>query len=172
MTPIPSGNKIYFYNELFFSDINFMDAIRPETLSDQVFHRLLTLLRYTRKHARMMMAESGLTPREFSVLRYLMESDSATVGQVQTYLHNSPSTASTLIAQLEEKGYLTRRRSLEDNRVVIVELTPAGCALAEKTPLGGLPRLRRELGSATEQSLQEMDMVLKEILQLMEATEE
>ena len=149
-----------------------MEDTLSEPLSDQVFHRLLTLLRYTRKHARMMMAESGLTPREFSVLRYLLETDSATVGQVQAFLHNSPSTASTLIAQLEEKGYLTRRRSLEDNRVVIVELTPAGCALAENTPLGGLPRLRRELGGITDQSLQEMDIVLKEILRLMEATEE
>jgi DNA-binding MarR family transcriptional regulator len=143
-----------------------------EPLSDQVFHRLLTLLHYSRKHARLMMDESGLTPRDFSVLRYLMELDSATVGQVQAYLHNSPSTTSTLIAQLEEKGYLTRRRSQADNRVVIVALTSAGRGLAEETPLGGLPLLRRELGHLPEQHLLEMDAVLNEILQLMEAAED
>jgi DNA-binding MarR family transcriptional regulator len=143
-----------------------------EPLSDQVFHRLLTLLHYSRKHARLMMDESGLTPRDFSVLRYLMELDSATVGQVQAYLHKSPSTTSTLIAQLEEKGYLTRRRSQADNRVVIVALTSAGRGLAEETPLGGLPLLRRELGHLPEQHLLEMDAVLNEILQLMEAAED
>ena len=163
---------MYFFNELFYIEINFMNDNKTESCSDQVFHRLLTLLRCARRHARLMMDESGLTPRDFSVLRYLMESESATVGQVQAYLHNSPSTTSTLIAQLVEKGYLTRRRSPEDNRVVIVELTPAGCALAEKTPLGGLPLLRRELGNLTEQNLQEMDTVLKEILRLMAVGED
>ena len=149
-----------------------MNHIQPEPLSDQVFHRLLTLLHSSRRHARQMMDESGLTPRDFSVLRYLMESDSATVGQVQAFLHKSPSTTSTLIAQLEEEGYLTRRRSPEDNRVVIVELTPAGRALTENTPLGGLPLLRQELGHLTEPRLLEMDAVLNELLQLMEAAED
>jgi len=149
-----------------------MNDIPPEPLSDQVFHRLLTLLHYSRKHARLIMDESDLTPQDFSVLRYLMELDSATVGQVQAYLHKSPSTTSTLIAQLEGKGYLTRRRLPEDNRVVIVELTPRGHALTENTPLGGLPLLRRELGHLTEQRLLEMDAVLNEILQLMEADED
>ncbi len=149
-----------------------MNAIQPEPLSDKVFHRLLTLLHYSRKHARLMMDESGLTPRDFSVLRCLMELNSATVGQVQTLLHKSPSTTSTLIAQLEEKGYLTRRRSPEDNRVVIVELTPTGRRLTENTPLGGLPLLRRELGYLTEQRLLEMDAVLTDLLRLMEATED
>jgi DNA-binding MarR family transcriptional regulator len=149
-----------------------MNDIQPEPLSDKVFHRLLTLLHYSRRHARLMMDESGLTPRDFSVLRYLMELDPSTVGQVQAFLHKSPSTTSTLIAQLEEKGYLTRRRSPEDNRVVIVELTPAGRALTENTPLGGLPLLRQELGHLTEQRLLEMDAVLEELLRLMEAAED
>ena len=149
-----------------------MNDLQLEPLSDKVFHRLLTLLHYSRKHARLMMDESGLTPRDFSVLRCLMELDPATVGQVQTFLHKSPSTTSTLIARLEEKGYLTRRRSPEDNRVVIVELTPTGRRLTENTPLGGLPLLRRELGHLTEQRLLEMDAVLNDLLRLMEATED
>jgi DNA-binding MarR family transcriptional regulator len=149
-----------------------MNDIQPELLSDQVFHRLLTLLHYSRRHARLMMDESGLTPRDFSVLRYLMELGSATVGQLQAILHKSPSTTSTLIAQLEEKGYLTRRRSSEDNRVVIVELTPVGRALTENTPLRGLPLLRRELRNLTEERLLEMDAVINEILQLMVAAED
>ncbi len=149
-----------------------MNNMQPEPLSDQVFHRLLTLLHYSRRHARLMMDESGLTPRDFSVLRYLMESNSATVGQIQAFLHKSPSTTSTLIAQLEEKGHLTRRRSPEDNRVVIVELTPAGRELTKNTPMGGLPLLRRELGHLTKQRLLEIDAVLNEIMRLMGAAED
>lgn len=141
-----------------------------EPLSDQVFHRFLALQHYLRRHTRSLIDERGLTPRDLSVLRYLLESEPATVGQVQAFVHKSPSTASSLIAQLEEKGHVTRTRSPQDNRVVIVELTAAGRAIAENTPLGGLPLLRRRLANLPQERLSEIDDVLKEIMQLMEAT--
>lgn len=142
-----------------------------DPFSDLVFHHLLALIRHTRRYGRQILDESGLTPRDFSVLCYLLETGSATVGKVQAYIHKSPSTTSALIAQLEEKGYVTRTRSAEDNRVVIVELTPAGGQIAKNTPLGGLPLLRRRLNQLNEKRLSEIDSVLTEIMQLMEATE-
>jgi DNA-binding MarR family transcriptional regulator len=142
-----------------------------ETFSDQVFHRLLALQHYLRRHARSLIDERGLTPRDLSVLRYLLESEAATVGQVQAFMHKSPSTASSLIAQLEEKGYVTRTRSQEDNRVVIVGLTSTGQEIAESTPLGGLALLRRRLGTLSEERLSEVYEVLNELMQLMEATD-
>jgi DNA-binding MarR family transcriptional regulator len=75
---------------------------------------------------------------------------------------------SSLIAQLEEKGYVTRTRSHRDNRVVIVELTPVGQEIAENTPLGGLPLLRRRLARLSQERLSEMNDVLDEITHLTE----
>jgi len=142
-----------------------------ESFSDQVFHNLLGLIRYTRRYERQIMDESDLTPRDFSVLRFLWETETATVGQVQVYLHKSPSTTSSLIAQLEKKGYVTRTRSSEDNRVVNVSLTALGGEIAENTPLGGLPLLRRRLSQLNKNRLSELDSVLTEIMQLMEAAQ-
>jgi len=142
-----------------------------EPLSDQVFHRFLALQRALRRHARQLLDEQGLTPRDLSVLRYLLESAPATVGQVQAFTHKSPSTTSSLVAQLEDKGYVTRTRSQEDNRVVLVELTSEGQEIAEKTPLGGLPLLRRRLARLPEERLSEIDGVLNEIMDLMEVTD-
>jgi DNA-binding MarR family transcriptional regulator len=99
-----------------------------------------------------------------------LESEPATVGQVQAFVHKSPSTTSSLIAQLEEKGYVTRTRSREDNRVVLVELTPSGLEIAANTPLGGLPLLRRRLGNLSQERLSEIHGVLDEIMHLMEVT--
>ena len=147
-----------------------MDDAR-EPLSDQVFHRFLALQHYLRRHARQLIDESGLTPRDLSVLRYLLGSEAATVGQVQAFVHKSPSTTSALVAQLEEKGYVTRTRSHQDNRVVIVELTAAGQEIAENTPLGGLPLLRRRLGNLSEERLCEINEAFNEIIQLMEVTD-
>jgi DNA-binding MarR family transcriptional regulator len=138
-----------------------------ENLSDQVFHSFLALRHDVRRHARQMIDESGLTPRDFSVLRFLLEVGSATVGQVQAFVHKSPSTTSALIDQLENKGYLTRTRSQEDNRVVRVELTCTGREIAENTPLRGLPLLRRCLHTLPETRLREMLSVLEEIKTMM-----
>lgn len=141
----------------------------PEPLSDRVFHRFLSLQHYLRCHARSLIDERGLTPRDLSVLRYLVESGPATVGQVQAFTHKSPSTTSTLIAQLEENGYVTRNRAAHDARVVVVELTAAGRDIAKSTPLGGLPLLRRRLANLPPERLAEIESVLDEIMELMEA---
>lgn len=142
-----------------------------ELLADKAFHKFLSLFRFLRKYARQMDSR-GISPRHFSVLRFLLESGAATVGEVQAYLYRSPSTTSTLVAQLEEAGYVTRTRSREDNRVVIVELTPAGREIAAETPLGGLPLLRRRLKTLPEERLRLIDEALAEIMQLMEVPED
>lgn len=142
-----------------------------EPLSDQIFHQFLALLRQRRQYARQIESERGIKPRDFSVLRFLWESGPAMVSQVQAFLHNSASTTSTLISQLEEAGYVSRSRSREDSRVVIVSLTPAGQEVAEQAPFGGLPLLRRRLSNLPEARLHEIGSVLAELMQLMEAPE-
>jgi DNA-binding MarR family transcriptional regulator len=145
--------------------------LSEEPLSDQVFHQFLTLLRQRRQYARQIESERGIKPRDFSVLRFLWEAGPATVSQVQAFLHNSASTTSTLIAQLEEAGYVSRSRSSEDNRVVIVHLTAVGQEIAEQAPFGGLPLLRRRLSQLSEARLHEIGGALTELMQLMEAPE-
>ena len=139
-----------------------------EPYSDKVFHQFLALQSHSRRYARQLLDENGLTPRDFSVLHYLMEIGAATVGQIQSFVHKSSSTTSAMISQLEEKGYVTRTRSQEDNRVVIVTLTPFGQDVAKNTPLGGLPLLRRRMAQLSKTRLEVMEGVLKEISDLME----
>ena len=132
-------------------------------------HRFLKLFRYLRQYSHQV-SKQGIRPRQFSVLLFLLESGPATVGQVQEYLYHSASTTSTVIAQLEKAGYVTRTRSQQDNRVVIVELTPTGQEMAQNTPLGGIPLLRRRLSALSQERLLALDAALAEIMQLMEAT--
>lgn len=145
-----------------------MSHLQDELRSDQVFHLFLSLLHNTRRHSRRMIDERGVKPRDFSVLRYLRDNGPATVGKVQGFIHKSPSTTSVLIAELEDKGLVTRTRSREDNRVVIVELTPTGREVADNTPLGGLPLLRRRLMALPDDHLVEIQAILEEIIRLME----
>jgi len=137
--------------------------------ADQVFHQFLDLMRFQRQYARQIIDEQGIKPRDLSVLRFFLETGPATVGQAQAYLHKSASTTSALIASLEKEGYVTRSRSQEDNRVVIVELTAAGQDMIDNTPLGGLPLLRRNMRQLPAERLQQINNVLTEIMQMMGA---
>ena len=141
-----------------------------EATPDELFHKVLILFRYLRQQARQMDSQ-GIKPRQFAVLRLLLEGGPAPVGAVQEHIYLSPSTTSTLIAQLEEAGYVTRTRSLEDNRVVIVELTPAGRDIAQNTPLAGLPLLRRRLRTLPQDRLALIEAALVDIMELMEVTD-
>ncbi len=150
---------------------NEQDNNSEEHYSDQVFHQLLTLMRMKRRYDHQLENAQGIKPRDFSVLRFLAETGPVKVSRIQTYLHHSPSTTSTLIAQLEAAGYVTRTRSKKDNRVVIVALTDAGRAIGEQAPFGGLPLLRRQLSQLSLARLAEIDGVLQELVALMEMPE-
>jgi len=136
-------------------------------LANDALHKFLTLHRHLRQVARQL-DDQGLRPRQFAVLFYLLEEDSATVSEIQEYLYTSPSSASTIISQLEEAGYVTRTRSASDNRVVNVELTAAGRHITQNTPLRGIALLRRRLDTLSEDRLKMLDEAMSDLIRLME----
>lgn len=145
-------------------------TIPTHPLADQALHKFLTIHRYLRQVARQM-DEQGLRPRQFAVLLFLLERGSATVSEIQGHIYASPSAASTVVSQLESAGCVTRTRSATDNRVVNVELTDAGRAQAQTTPLRGIALLRRRLDALPDDRLQALDQTMDELMRLMEVTE-
>jgi MarR family transcriptional regulator, organic hydroperoxide resistance regulator len=144
----------------------------PEQYSaSEALHKFLLIHRHLRQLARNV-DKFGIQGRQLAVLQFLREQDSATVSEIQDYLYISPSTASTLITQLEEAGHVVRTRSVEDNRVVIVKLTSSGSHLAETTAIAGIGLLRRRLPSLSEARLQTINEALADIIELMEVSEE
>jgi len=141
-----------------------------QALAGATLHKFLTINRFLRQYARQM-DDSGIHPRALAVLRYLTERETATVGEVQEYLYCSASVASSVISKLEEGGYVTRTRSPEDNRVVVVAPTVVGRERAEETPLGGIALLRRRLPALAPERLARMDAALADIMELMEVPE-
>jgi DNA-binding MarR family transcriptional regulator len=139
-------------------------------LANDALHKFLLIHRHLRQVARQM-DEQGLRPRQFAVLVYLLEQESSTVSEIQEHLYTSASTASTVVSQLEDAGYVTRTRSEGDNRVVEVRLTEAGRTIAQTTPLRGIVLLRRRLDSLPEDRLKMVDEVMSDLMRLMEVSE-
>ena len=74
----------------------------------------------------------GLTYPQYLAMMVLWEKDGLTVGDVSTRLLTDPGSLTPLLKRLEAEGLLSRTRSREDERVVVVELTDAGRALRDK----------------------------------------
>ena len=74
----------------------------------------------------------GLTYTQYIVMMVMWEKESVNVGQLGEILHLDAGTLTPLLKRLEKAGYVTRGRSKEDERVTIVNITPAGDRLKEK----------------------------------------
>ena len=74
----------------------------------------------------------GLTYTQYLVLLVLWEKDGLTVGELCDKLMLDNGTLSPLLKKMQQAGYLERKRSTEDDRVVVVTLTEAGRALQEQ----------------------------------------
>ena len=74
----------------------------------------------------------GLTYTQYLVLLVLWEKDTVTVGEICRKLMLDNGTLSPLLKKMQQAGYVERKRSAEDDRVVVVTLTEEGKALQEK----------------------------------------
>lgn len=80
----------------------------------------------------------GLTYPQYLAMMVLWEEDGLTVGEISSRLLTDPGSLTPLLKRLEVEGLLSRTRSREDERVVVVELTHAGRALQDKAM--GIPQ--------------------------------
>ena len=80
----------------------------------------------------------GLTYTQYLVFLVLWERDGITVGTIGEKLMLDNGTLSPLLKKLQQAGYIERRRSEEDERVVVITLTDKGRDLqkqAKEIPL-------------------------------------
>ncbi|MGY2289612.1 MarR family winged helix-turn-helix transcriptional regulator [Pseudomonas sp. SDO528_S397] len=74
----------------------------------------------------------GLTYPQYLAMMVLWEEDGLTVGEISSRLLTDPGSLTPLLKRLEAEGVLSRTRSREDERVVVVQLTDTGRALRDK----------------------------------------
>jgi MarR family transcriptional regulator, organic hydroperoxide resistance regulator len=75
----------------------------------------------------------GVTYPQYLVLVVLWERGAQGVGELASALQMDLGTLSPMLKRLEAKGLVTRRRQAEDERRVLVDLTPKGRSLRKQT---------------------------------------
>jgi DNA-binding MarR family transcriptional regulator len=74
----------------------------------------------------------GLTYPQYLAMMVLWEQDGLTVGDVSTRLLTDPGSLTPLLKRLEGEGLISRTRSKEDERVVLLHLTAQGRELQQQ----------------------------------------
>ena len=74
----------------------------------------------------------GLTYTQYIVFLVLWEKDGISVTEIGEKLMLDNGTLSPLLKKMEQAGYITRHRSREDERVVVITLTEAGKSLQDR----------------------------------------
>jgi DNA-binding MarR family transcriptional regulator len=107
---------------------------RPQTYRSRdsvgyLIRRLYTLLLARFEGA---LAQADFTLTQWIVLIQLREGVARTASDLASDLDHDSGAITRVLDQLEQRGFLQRRRSSQDRRVVELRLTPAGKAIAEE----------------------------------------
>ncbi|MBP1999387.1 DNA-binding MarR family transcriptional regulator [Paenibacillus shirakamiensis] len=101
-------------------------------LENQLCFSLYACSRAISRMYRPLLDELGLTYPQYLVLLVLWEREESSVKELSSTLDLDSGTLTPMLKRMESAGLLSRRRSLEDERVVKVSLTAEGKLLKEK----------------------------------------
>jgi len=112
-------------------------------LQDQLCFGLYSASRAVTGLYRRLLEPLGLTYPQYLVMLVLWDRGAVPVGQLAEALQLDYGTLSPLLKRLEAQGVVRRVRRPEDERSVLVELTPEGTAMRERAR-----RIPTEVGRA------------------------
>lgn len=105
------------------------DALK---LENQICFPLYACSREVIKQYKPFLDELDLTYTQYIAMMVLWERKTLTTKELGNYLFLDSGTLTPLLKKMEAKGLLTRQRSSEDERNLIVSITQAGDRLKEK----------------------------------------
>lgn len=124
---------------------------RSTTLDEQLCFALYAASRAMTSCYRPLLEAIGLTYPQYLVMLVLWERGDTPVTGIGSALQLETGTLSPLLKRLESLGLVSRTRQLDDERSVLVALTPAGLALEGRTA-----DVQDQMGQATGMSRPEI----------------
>ena len=101
-------------------------------LDNQICFPLYAAARYVTGLYTPYLKELGLTYTQYITFLVLWEKDGISVSEIGSRLMLDNGTLSPMLKKMEQAGYIERKRSSDDDRVVIVSLTKKGRDLQER----------------------------------------
>ena len=109
-----------------------MDQYDILKLENQLCFPLYAASREVIKRYHPYLSELGLTYTQYIAMMVFWEYGKINVRDLGEKLHLDSGTLTPVLKNLEEKGFVKRYRSSDDERILLVELTDAGHALRDR----------------------------------------
>lgn len=108
------------------------DKYEALKLGNQICFPLYVCAKEVVKKYKPFLDEIDLTYTQYIAMMVMWEERTITVKELGEHLFLDSGTLTPLLKTLEKKGFVTRQRSKEDERVLVVTLTDKGLALRDK----------------------------------------
>ena len=139
-------------------------------LENQICFKIYTAEREITKLYRDLLEDIDVTYPQYLVLLVLWEKDSITVKELGQKLFLDSGTLTPMLKRMEGNHLLERKRSLEDERSVIISLTKKGEGLKQKAEC--IPSQLLQNLSTDYEELKNLDHTLTTILQHIQKVKE
>lgn len=144
----------------------------PEGLYQRDQYRLSESLGYLMKRTVSMittaldqeLARYDLTYQQFSILMILSECNCTTAADLARETCGDTGAITRMLDRLEAKGIVRRVRSIDDRRVINIELTESGKLFVEKLPVVPINVMNRHLQGFNRDELEAMKSYLRRLL--------
>lgn len=111
------------------------------------------------------LAEFDMTHAQFAIFRKLQDSPNAmTAGDLARDWHYDTGAMTRMLDRLEEKGFVCRNRSQADRRVVHIELSEKGRALADRMTLAAIEALNHHLQGFSPDEVELLKVFLRRMI--------
>ncbi|MER2060325.1 MAG: MarR family transcriptional regulator, partial [Niallia sp.] len=110
-----------------------------------------------------LLEELDVTYPQYLVLLLLWEHSSLSVKEMGNYLYLDSGTLTPMLKRMEQQQLLQRKRSLEDERSVLITLTEKGASLQQKAEC--IPTEVTKLFGKSDEEVNELKQSLLKLLQ-------
>lgn len=134
----------------------------------RVLRSLRRIVRSIELHSKQLSANNHITGPQLVCLLAAVNQGPLSVTKISHEVHLSASTVVGILDRLEEKGWITRTRTSDDRRYVMVAATDSGATLARQTPSPLQHRLADALNTLSELERATIAFSLERVVALME----
>jgi DNA-binding MarR family transcriptional regulator len=140
---------------------------RKTDLVAEIIDNLRRVFQVVNEQSKRAEKETGLTGPQLWAIKTIAQDAPIMVSEIARNMYLHPATVVGILDRLEKQGLVARIRSIEDRRVVRVELTGQGRALVKKAPevaqgllVAGLEKLGSNKLKNIAQALDQMAEIL------------
>ena len=146
-----------------------MTMIFFETSGFRILRALRRIIRAVDIHSRKLNTELNITAPQMICLCSLAKKESMTLSELASDINLGISTVNGIVDRLEIKGFLTRTRSTQDRRKVVLKITEKGLETKKRSPNLLQERFTKSFRELTTLEQATLTLSLEKIVEMMGA---